>query len=315
MPQHALLSLSSGGEIRLENLLRMRHSAALLPLAQQRKVLHQQSGGHRSALRGRGLEFSEVRAYQSGDDIRHMDWRVTAKRGQPHIKLFQEERERPVLLLCDLRANMHFGSRRALKKVLAADVCALLAWAAQQAGDRVGALLFSESHELTLRPQHGNKGALQLCHQLAQLPQSHEVIDAKARMQHMCREVHRVARPGTRIYIISDWLGFDEQAQQALFKVARHCDIVALHISDPLERELPPPGHYSLMQGTKRLHIDSHSATARLQYQQHFAQELSRLQQRLQALAIPLIKLSTDEPDLLMTLRQGLGLSPMRRLS
>src|SRR5690554_8053349 len=96
------------------------------------------------------MDYSEVRQYQAGDDIRSMDWRVTARTGKAHVKVFHEEKERPVLLLCDLRAGMQFGSQRALKSVLAADITALISWASLQAGDRVGAFLFTDQQELKI---------------------------------------------------------------------------------------------------------------------------------------------------------------------
>src|SRR5690606_11929682 len=110
-----------------------------------------------SALRGRGMDFAEVRQDQAGDDLRSMDWRVTARTGQAHIKVFNEEKERPVLLVCDLRAGMQFGSRRALKKVLAADLTALLAWAAPDKGRPNGGLPFNDAPEPDLRPQPRRK--------------------------------------------------------------------------------------------------------------------------------------------------------------
>src|SRR5690554_7085733 len=107
---------TNGSQIDSANLVRLRNLAHLLPLAKQKKVLNDLSGNHSSFLRGRGMDYSEVRQYQAGDDIRTMDWRVTARTGKAHVKVFHEEKERPVLLLCDLRAGMQFGSQRALKR-------------------------------------------------------------------------------------------------------------------------------------------------------------------------------------------------------
>ena len=303
-----------GAEILANNLVNMRHLARLLPLAQQKKVFNDLEGQHRSHLRGRGMDYAEVRQYQAGDDLRSMDWRVTARTGKPHIKVFQQEKERPIFIVCDLRAPMFFGSRRALKSVLAADLSALLAWASLIQGDRVGALLFNEHQEINLRPKPGHKAVLLLLNKLTELAQSSrtdatEDTTANARMQQMCRHLRRIAPPGARIYFISDWLGFDEQSQQQLFNVSQHSDIIALHLSDPLEQELPPPGLYPMTNGRETVHLDTSNPESRHRYTQNFQQSVDILRQRLLALKIPLITLSTQDSHPLETLRAGLGLS------
>ncbi|MCD8530480.1 MAG: hypothetical protein LRY66_03785 [Saccharospirillaceae bacterium] len=127
-------------------------------------------------------------------------------------------------------------------------------------------------------------------------------------MQQICRHLRRIARPGSAIYFISDWAGFDAECEQHLHAVTRHCDLVAVHLSDPLEAELPPPGLYSLSDGQQRLSLDSSSRRQREEYQQAFDRRLNTLQQQLLRIHVPLIPLSTSEADPLPLLRQGLGL-------
>ena len=301
-----------GTQIDSNRLVQLRKLATMLPLAKQKKVLNDLSGNHSSFLRGRGMDYSEVRQYQAGDDIRSMDWRVTARTGKAHVKVFHEEKERPVLLLCDLRAGMQFGSQRALKSVLAADITALISWASLQAGDRVGAFLFTDQQELNLRPQPGRKAILHLIRKLASLGTS-QPADASSRLQQVLRHLRRVARPGTRIYIVSDWSGFDEECQQHLYHISRHSDLVAIHISDPLEKELPPPGVYPIEDGQQHLLLNSVSANNREQYRQAYESRLVDLQRQLLNLRIPLIQLSTADPNPFPTLRSGLGLGQKTR--
>lgn len=303
---------SAGAEILPANLVQLRALARQLPLHKQKKVLNDLAGSHASAIRGRGLDYAEVREYQAGDDIRAMDWRVTARTGDAHIKVFREEKERPILLVCDLRANMRFGSRRALKQVLAADLTALFAWAALEHGDRIGALLFNDEQETDLRPKTGRKQVLQLLNELTTMAPSASA-DPQQRMQQICRHLRRIARPGSAIYFISDWTGFDADCEQQLHAVTRHCDLVAVHISDPLEAELPPPGLYSLSDGQQRLSLDSTTSRQREEYQQAFSLRMNSLQQQLQRLKVPLIALSTSNADPLPALRQGLGLGMLSR--
>ena len=304
---------SAGAEILPANLVQLRTLARQLPLHKQKKVLNDLAGSHASAIRGRGLDYAEVREYQAGDDIRAMDWRVTARTGDAHIKVFREEKERPVLLVCDLRAAMRFGSRRALKQVLAADLTALFAWAALEHGDRIGALLFNDELETDLRPKTGRKQVLQLLNELTTMAPSASA-DPQQRMQQICRHLRRIARPGSAIYFISDWTGFDADCEQQLHSVTRHCDLVAVHISDPLEAELPPPGLYSLSDGQQRLSLDSTTSRQREEYQQAFSLRMNNLQQQLQRLKVPLIALSTSNADPLPALRQGLGLGMLSRV-
>lgn len=304
---------SAGAEILPANLVQLRTLARQLPLHKQKKVLNDLAGSHASAIRGRGLDYAEVREYQAGDDIRAMDWRVTARTGDAHIKVFREEKERPVLLVCDLRAAMRFGSRRALKQVLAADLTALFAWAALEHGDRIGALLFNDELETDLRPKTGRKQVLQLLNELTTMAPSASA-DPQQRMQQICRHLRRIARPGSAIYFISDWTGFDADCEQQLHAVTRHCDLVAVHISDPLEAELPPPGLYSLSDGQQRLSLDSTTSRQCEEYQQAFSLRMNSLQQQLQRLKVPLIALSTSNADPLPALRQGLGLGMLSRV-
>lgn len=311
------IGFTTGAEILTSNLVQLRHLAPLLPLSKQKKVLNDLSGQHSSSLRGRGMDYAEVRQYQAGDDLRAMDWRVTARTGKAHIKLFQQEKERPVFIVCDLRAPMFFGSRRTLKSVLASDLSALLAWASLEAGDRVGALVFNEQQEINLRPKSGRKAVLHLINQLALLAnqpiEAISTINHTERMQQICRHLRRIATPGARIYFISDWLGFDEHGQQQLFNISRHSDIVAVHLSDPLERELPPPGMYPVTDGNLRLQLDSTHPANRQRYQDSFDQQLASTHQQLLALRIPLVRLSTSDEDALSTLRTGLGIRQLNR--
>lgn len=303
---------SQGSQIESSNLVRLRNLAPLLPLAKQKKVLNDLSGNHSSYLRGRGMDYSEVRQYQAGDDIRTMDWRVTARTTQAHVKVFHEEKERPVLLFCDLRAGMQFGSQRALKSVLAADLTALLAWCSLNAGDRVGALLFSDEKERVLRPKPGANSVLNIVRQLGVI-NSQSDQEKQDRLQQMFRHLRRVARPGSRIYIVSDWYGFDQECQQHLYHVSRHSDVVAIHLSDPLEKELPPPGLYPINDGEQQHWLNSLTRQNRDNFRHTFAQQLDQLNRQLLGLQIPLIQLSTSEQNPLTILRSGLGLSQKNR--
>ena len=238
--------------IELDELLAVRREAAGIDFSSRRRVMTELSGPQLSGFRGRGMEFEEHRSYQAGDEVRSIDWRVTARTGQTHVRLYREERERPVLLAVDLRAAMHFGTRGCFKSVRAAESAAACAWGAAANGDRVGGLAFSEAQHLESRPAAGRRGVLQLCHQLDSLaklrnPADHDdpskaadsLFDALLRLNH-------TAAPGALVAVFSDFRGLQERHEQRLLSLARHCELILGFIHDPLEQALPPPGRYAV---------------------------------------------------------------------
>lgn len=297
---------SQGAQITLPNLLRLHRLASLLPLPKQRKIFNEFSGQHSSKIRGRGMDFSDVRIYQAGDDLRTVDWRVTARTSKAHVKVYHEERERPILLACDLRAAMYFGSHRAFKSVLAADLATLLAWAALNAGDRVGALIFNDDSELDLRPKAGKKNVLHLINELCQIEKT-PAQDESASMRRLCQHLRQVTRPGSQVYFISDFSGLDSECEQQLHFISRHSDITALQLFDPLEEELPPPGIYPISDGHSQFYLNSIPEENRSAFKQQAAKNHNDLKMRLMARNIPLIRFNTATASL-ATLRTGLGL-------
>jgi len=257
------------------------------------------------------VDFSEVRAYQAGDDIRAMDWRVTARNQKPHIKIFREERERPIMLVCDLRSSMFFGTQHAFKSVLAADLISLFAWSAMGNGDRIGALLFDNNRELDLRPKPGRKQVMHLLHELS----SFEAAQSPAtpgRLAEMLRHLRRVCKPGSAIYLVSDWTGFDYECETQLYQLTRHNDVMAIKLFDQLEAQLPPPGSYPVTDGQQRIQLESFSAQQREDHQQKFDQHKEQLTRSLLKQGIPLINLSAKD-DVIKELRTGFGLMPKQR--
>ena len=155
--------------VKQSTLIKSYSAAKNLPL-NSNGIKARLSGNYLSAFKGRGMEFDEARPYQPGDDIRSIDWRVTARTGKTHTKLYREERERPVLLWVDYRRSMFFGTQNYFKSVLAAKTAALLAWSAAQHGDRLGGLIFSENIHQELRPQRGKAGTLHFIKKLCEHP-------------------------------------------------------------------------------------------------------------------------------------------------
>lgn len=305
-PSNQATAFQSGVQISLDELILLRLKAQNLSLRSRNKVMTLLSGGRLSGFRGRGMEFVETRHYLPGDDMRSIDWRVTARSNKPHTKIFQEERERPVIILSDFSPSLYFGTRVAFKSVIAAQSAALLAWAAQAQGDRVGGMVLTPQQHQDIRPAGGRRGVLRLLQALAQASVPSPAAETEdTRIAHALQQLRRVAHPGSLICVISDFQGFDEEAEQHLTRLAQHTNVLGILVYDELERQLPPPGRYSVTDGERLLQFNSANAATRRHYQQQFAQHQSRLQAVFAHRNLRLIPLATHQ-EVLEGLKQGL---------
>ncbi len=302
------LALNPATRAGLDELIALRQQARKLNLGRKQAALAQLAGGHASRFRGRGMDYQESRIYQPGDDIRSMDWRVTARTGRPHTKLYQEERERPVVLCVDLNPGMFFASRGALKSVVAARAASLIAWAAAAHGDRIGALLFNGNHH-ELPPRGGKHGVLRLIRQLVAQSDPLENLQRPPHPQGLnaaLARLRRVSRPGSLIFLLSDFYGIDEETGKHLMRLRQHNDVIAIQLLDALELAPPPPARYGVSDGQHTGILDTRSAVARKAYSDFFSQHHRALQELMRSRAIPLLPLSTDD-DVASVLRRRLG--------
>jgi len=301
--------------ISQSTLIGLNRDARQLPL-NSASIQAQFNGQYLSTFKGRGMEFDESRPYQPGDDIRAMDWRVTARTGKAHTKVFREERERPVLLWIDYRQPMFFGTQQHFKSVLAAKIAALLAWSTAHHGDRLGGLIFSESSHIELRPSRGKSASLHFIKQLAQHSawenpvntnqHSKSAADALGRLQ-------RVNKPGSLIFLISDFRNMDEPGWSQLSQLSRHSDVILISVHDPLEQQLPPAGNYKMSDGDKELNLNTYNKKQRQQYQQRFLNQQTHLQNVSRKMGMHYLSISTED-DVLSTLQHKLGIkSPTRK--
>ncbi len=257
------------------------------------------AGGHLSPFKGRGVEYDESRLYQPGDDLRTMDWRVTARTGKPHTKVFRDERDRPVIVWLDLRRPMHFATRGVFKAVRAAQIAALIGWSAVGNGDRLGGLVFSEREHTELRPGLGRRAALRLFQAITQesmwdkdaAPDDGGQFD----VEHTLARLTRVARPGSLIFLLSDFRNLGEQFERNLRQLAGHCDVFVIHLFDPVEVELPPPGHYRIRSGERTISIDTDSEIARRRYHLQFQERHAILQNLARFPSVHLLECATTQ--------------------
>lgn len=232
-----------------------------------------QSGDYQSAFKGRGMEYDESRLYQTGDDIRNIDWRVTARTGKAHTKLFCEERERPVHLWVDFRAPMFFATRGKFKAVIAAELASLFAWTANRQGDRVGGIVFSDMTHHELKPQRGKSAVLRMIKHMVyhpgwQRPEINE--DNRQGMLHSLINLRRLVRPGSLVILLSDFRGFDDKSRSHLIRLRQHNEVIMVHIYDWLEEFLPPAGHYRITNGVQELEFDTHNQNLINDYKNKF---------------------------------------------
>ena len=226
---------------------------------------HRPSHGERSSVRtsrfrGRGMEYSESRIYLPGDDVRNIDWRVTARTGHTHTKLFHEERERPVFFVVDLGGRMRFGTRRAFKSVVAAEAASLLAWAAVGNGDRAGGLVFAGGRTIESRVASGRRGALGLIRALIEIEHDERARDAGDGIGDALARARRVVRPGTLVVVISDFSAPEDAVGPQLVRLREHNDLLCVWIYDRLESSPPPPARYPVGDGRRTAVLDTRSS-------------------------------------------------------
>lgn len=236
---------SSPASTSLDDLVNLREAAHALRRNTRRKSAAPAQGAAASKKLGRGLDFAEVREYHSGDDVRMIDWKVTARTGNTHTKLFVEERERPVMLVVDFRSHMRFGTQGMFKSVMAARLCALLAWTANMNQDRVGGFVFTDDWHTEVRPRTGRRGLMMLFQGIAQA-QMHAPSGDQGLLSETLARLRQVVHAGSSVIIISDFIGFDEQAKMAMGNLIQRIDLQAIHIVDPIEMSLPAAGRYPI---------------------------------------------------------------------
>ncbi len=246
-----------GISIDVEDLVRIRGHLSGMSLSNIRRRASYRSGARDTRTRGRGMEYEESRAYIAGDDVRTMDWRVMARTGEAHTKIYAEEKERRFLLAIDLSASMYFGTRHAFKSWAAAQTAAHVGWLASFAGDRIGGLIVTPDFHNEVRPGKTRSGLLGIFHHLAaasaidQAPQNDN-----NRLNFLLRELQRVVKPGSIVALITDFIGLNEESLELLSALAKHNDINLFWIHDETETDAWPRGYYPVLIKRQKLGLD-----------------------------------------------------------
>ena len=298
-------------EIRASDLVALRRQASTLDLTRARRAGSVLVGGRRSAFRGRGMDFEESRVYQPGDDVRTIDWRVTARRGEPHTKVFRPERERPVVLMVDVGSSMAFASRGQLKSVLAGQVAALIAWMSSARGDRVGAFVIADERHAEIRPTTRAATLLEIFNTLERLqarePTRNESLTSNPSAIDLgISRVARTSRPGTLVFLLGDFWRMTAQGERYLTACAHSCEVVCCYTFDPWERELPGREDFAFSNGHTSLTLHGDDRRVRQAYRDRFDAHTARLETLCRRIGAHFITLNTAD-DALPALRRGLA--------
>lgn len=282
--------------VSLDELLRLKHRATGFSFLPRQPVHSLLTGRHASRLRGRGLNFEELRHYFEGDDTRSIDWLATARLGTPHVRVYSEERDRPVLLLVDQRSTMFFGSRRCMKSVAAAEVAALAAWRVTSLGDRVGAVVFGDAQVVDVKPQARDAGVVRV---LSEVVRQNRLLGtpgvaATDRLNEALRHAARMATHDWLVCLISDVAGADAETTRLVTRICAHNDMLAIYVHDPLEHDLPDIGTAIFASDIGQIEVDSSSAGLRDRFRTGQMDWRARLSGFSRRREIPVLPVSTE---------------------
>ena len=284
----------------LHALVRLRYTAqgfSYLPRQSVRSLL---SGRKRSRLRGRGLDFDELRHYRPGDDIRTMDWRVTNRTGKPHVRVYTEERDRPVIAIVDQRLPMFFGSQHKMKSVVAAEVAAITAWRVLEVGDRIGAILFNDERCLEVKPTRSERKVMGWLGDLADMNNELSVTPGRSSNPAALAQALQLLESSIGhdylVVLISDFYGWDAQALKIIRSISQHNDIICSLIFDPLERDISRANNLVVSDGRYQLQIDPHEQGLGEKFEASFESSMAHVQGELKRHRIPVVPVETSTP-------------------
>lgn len=299
---------SDGIYSQLQDLLQTRFHVKHRKLAHQQKVQSQLGGSHHAIRKGRGMEFSEVRQYQAGDDVRHIDWRVSARTQKVHTKLFIEELERPVVCVLEQTPGLFFGSKTRFKTVQAANIMAYLGWVTLNQKDRFGALIFNHEAYHLQEPKHDHKTLSRAFHHLIEL-QRRNHQPGTSHPKDWSNQLNRLLKhlkPGNKLFLIGDCLQWQDTHFAQLRQLKKHHSITAIHIYDELEQSLPELGIARLSNGQAEVQINGFDSKTTKDYHLQHQQQIHVLQSKLNQLKIPLAKISAQQSPLEALISIGL---------
>lgn len=257
------------------------------------------NGRHASRLRGRGLNFEDLRGYLPGDDPRTIDWKVTARTGKPHVRVYSEERDRPALLVVDQRMSMFFGTRHAMKSVTAAEAASLAAFRILDQGDRVGGIVFGDDFAAEIRPRASIRARDQFLTSLVRANQllraDAPITDTPGNFNQVLASVARIARRNHLVLILSDFDGIDETTETLIAQMSRHNDVVLCPVTDPISRQIPEDLNLVVSNGVLQVELDTSSGDTRQRLQDFASGRIQDILAWQKRYRLPVLPLSAGE--------------------
>jgi uncharacterized protein (DUF58 family) len=294
----------------LDELVRLQFKASGFSFLPRQPIHSILSGRHASKLRGRGLNFEELRNYFPGDDTRNIDWKVTARTREPHVRVYTEEKDRTVWLLIDQRVSMFFGSKQRMKSVVAAEVAAISAWRVLSTGDRVGAVVFNDSEISVVPPHRSRERVMQILKQVVEknhaLSSNPVLKPDSGKLNEVLKQVGLLARHDCLICLVTDADGVDAETRKHISRISEHNDVLTAFIYDPLEKDMPAAGRLRFASDENQLEVDTSSRRLRTAFQNDFDKRLEWMQSASRKFAIPVLPLQTNKP-VSEQLRDALG--------
>lgn len=286
-----------GVYVTVDELARLEHRASGFSFLPRQPVHSLLAGRHASRVRGRGLDFDELRQYRQGDDPRSIDWRASQRTGKPHVRVFTEERDRPAYVVVDQRTNMFFGTRVAMKSVVAAQLAALAAWRVFAQGDRVGGGVFDDTDLLEIRPHRSRRRVTELLGAVVEknraLRVRDDAPDGPGMLDRVLERIARTAKHDALVCVISDFYGFGDDTRRLLTRIASHNDVLCALLFDPIKADLPDAGRLVVSDGDVQIELDSSSGKLRRSLSSYFADDLARIKDRLTRLGVPVLPIHT----------------------
>lgn len=291
-------ALQGRTSVTVDELIRLRHKARGFSFLPRQPVHSILAGRHTSRLRGRGLNFEELRPYYPGDDTRTIDWNATARLRDPFVRVYTEERDRTVLLLVDQRLSMFFGSRRATKSVAAAEVAAASAWRVTSLGDRVGAIVFGDTETATIKPQARDAGVMNVIDAVARASQALPGRIRDRTRPEALNEALRRAQPLLKhdglLCLITDAAGSDGETVERVTALTAHNDVLSVFVYDPLEADLPTVGTAFVTEGDREIEVDTLSSALRGRFTQAFEKRRRTIERFSRQRSIPVLPIRAD---------------------
>jgi len=292
---------NEGVYITLSELLKFGYMPKNFNIRPNGAVLSKLSGRHRSGMRGRGMDFSEMKQYVQGDDTRNMDWKATRRTGKPYIRVYNEERDRNVWLVISQMNSMFFGSKERMKSVSAAHTAALMAFKALETGDRVGAVVYNNDEVKFFKASSSKNNVVQIMTEIErqnQLLKATNSNNRKVKLGQALKTLSSLAKHDDLVVLIGDARAMDEESARHITRINAHNDVIAVLVYDPMEEEIVKSSSLFFTDGAETVDVDSSSRNFREKYKERREEIRDKLGHMSRKNALPIISISTEFPVL-----------------